>query len=90
MVVFEKRVHPLDFLRGKSLDDEQFVVALVELGPALAGRVVGQRLRTRQRLLVVEIVDAEALADVAEHHRAVLLHFKVRWHVLPARFRQTT
>lgn len=88
MVVFKKRVHPLNFLRSKGLDDKQFVIALVELGAALSGRVIGKRLRTRQRLLVVEVVDAKALADVTEHHRAVFLYFKVRRHVFPTRLRQ--
>lgn len=34
--MLQKRVHPLDLLGGQGLEDEEAVVALVELGAGLA------------------------------------------------------
>lgn len=88
VVVLEERVHSLDLLRGQALQDVQFVIALVELGAALSRRVNAHGLGPRQRLPVVHVVDVEALPQVAEDQRAVLLHLEVRRHVFPTSARQ--
>lgn len=77
MVVLEERVHALDLLGRQALQDEQLIVAAVELGAGLARRVDLHRLRARQRLAVLHVVDAEALAQIAEDERTVLLHLEV-------------
>lgn len=45
VVLLEERVHALHLFRGEGLEDEETVVALIELGARLAGRVVGHWLR---------------------------------------------
>lgn len=44
MVMLEEGVHPLDFLGREGLEDEEPVVALVELRTGLARRIVRYRL----------------------------------------------
>lgn len=82
MIVLEERMHALDLLRRQALQDEQLIVAAIELRARLARRVDLHRLRARQRLAVLDVVDAEALAQIAKDERTVLLHLEVRRHVL--------
>ncbi len=82
MILLQERVHPLHLLGGQALQDEQFVVALVEFGAAFARGVDLGGLRAGERLAVVDVVNVEAFAQILEHHRAVLFEFEVRWHVL--------
>ena len=76
VVVLEQRVHLLHLLRGERLGHEQPVVAQVELGAALARGVRGLGALEGEGAEVLPVVDAEALAEVAENQRAILLHLR--------------
>lgn len=83
MVVLEERVHLLDLLARQWLDDEHSVVAHVELRARFASGVGHDWLRAGERLTVLDVIDAEALAKIFEHKWTVFLKFEVRWHVFP-------
>ena len=76
MVVLEQGVHLLHLLRGQRLGHEDAVVAQVELGAGLARGVGRLGALEGERLEVVAVVDAETLAEVAEHQRAVFFHLR--------------
>lgn len=84
MVVLEECMHSLDFLRCETFDDEQLIVAAIELGARLARRIDLNRLRSGQWFTVLNVVDAEAFAEIAEYERAIFLDFEMWWHIFSA------
>ena len=65
VILLEQEMHLFDLLRSKGLHNVELVMRQVELGSAPPRRVHGLRTLC-QGLQVGSIVDAEALAQIAE------------------------
>lgn len=74
-------MHPFDLLRGQALDDEQLIVAAIELGARLARRIDLDGLGAGERFAVLDIVDAEAFAQITKDERTVLFDLEVGRHI---------
>ena len=73
-----------DFFGSDGFDDESPIVGHPELRVGSARRVGGNRFRLAYGIQILSILDSEALAQVAENQRRILLDFEMTRHVLSA------
>ena len=81
MVVFEDVMQLFDFLRSYCFDDEASIVSHPELRVGSARRVGRDRLLLAYGIEILAVLNAETLAQIPEHQRTILLHFKMTRHV---------